>query len=194
MSMKPFVLMSIAATMMLSVASVQAQKSTVAVVDVQRAFNAVKEKSQIDAELTTMADKVKQEDASRTKTIKELQQDLSILSPGTAAHTQKQNDLEKAVLSRQVWLNYQQLKLNRERALRVENMYKKMLATIGRVATAEGYTVVLFKEQPVRFNNVTKPEQMNAVIQVRKVLWSAPNLDLTEQVVLKMDAEYRSSK
>jgi Skp family chaperone for outer membrane proteins len=194
MSMKPFVLMSIAATMMLSVASVQAQKSTVAVVDVQRAFNAVKEKSQIDAELTTMADKVKQEDASRTKTIKELQQDLSILSPGTAAHTQKQNDLEKAVLSRQVWLNYQQLKLNRERALRVENMYKKMLATIGRVATAEGYTVVLFKEQPVRFNNVTKPEQMNAVIQVRKVLWSAPNLDLTEQVILKMDAEYRSSK
>ena len=194
MSMKPFVLMSIAATMMLSVASVQAQKSTVAVVDVQRAFNAVKEKSQIDAELTTMADKVKQEDASRTKTIKELQQDLSILSPGTAAHTQKQNDLEKAALSRQVWLNYQQLKLNRERALRVENMYKKMLATIGRVATAEGYTVVLFKEQPVRFNNVTKPEQMNAVIQVRKVLWSAPNLDLTEQVVLKMDAEYRSSK
>lgn len=182
-----------AAAVLMSVSLAHAQKATgVAVVDVQRAFDSLKEKSQIEADLQTQADKVKQEDQERTTKIKELQQDLSILQPGTAAYEKKQEEFERAALDRQVWLNFQQQKLNRERAVRIENIYKKMLNAIGRTATQNGYQIVLFKEPPVQFSNVTKPEQISALIQVRKVLWSADELDLTDQVIQKLDNEFVS--
>lgn len=167
-----------------------AQRSTgVAVVNVQKAFDALREKLDIEADLQTQADKVKQEDQRRQQKIGELKQDLSILASGTAAFEKKAEELERAALDRQVWLSFQQNKLNRERALRIEAIYKKMLETIGRVAASNGFKLVLFKEPDVKFANVTKPEQISALIQVRKVLWSADELDLTEQVIAKMNAE-----
>lgn len=169
-----------------------AAQAEVAVVNVQKAFDALKEKLQIEADLQTQADKVKQEDQSRQQQIGELKQDLSILANGTSAFQKKAEELERAALSRQVWLSFQQNKLNRERALRIEAIYKRMLGTIGRVAKQSGFKLVLFKEPEVKFANVTKPEQISALIQVRKVLWSAEELDLTEQVVAKMNTEFNA--
>lgn len=182
----------IAAVSMFAVNHAHAQTSSVAVVDVQKAFDSLREKTTIEAELQTKADQVRQEDEQRKNAIKGLQEDLQILAPGTAAYENKQEELERAVLDRQVWLNFQQSKLNRERAVRIENIYKKMIETIGRVATSSGYKVVLFKEPEVRFTNVQKPEQISALIQVRKVLWAADELDLTDQVIQRMNNEFQN--
>ncbi len=169
----------------------QAQKATgVAVVDVQKAFDALKEKVQVEAELQSAADGVKQEDTRRQQKLVELQQDLKILAAGTPPYDRKQEELEKGALDRQVWLQYQQAKLNRERAVRIENIYKKMVEAIGRVATSAGYKLVLFKEPDVNLSQITKPEQISAVIGSRKVIWSADDLDLTDQVIQKLNNEF----
>ncbi len=172
--------------------NVHAQKSTVAVVDVQKAFDALKEKVQVEAELQTQADVVKSEDNKRAGKLKELQQDLSILAAGTPAFDKKQEELERAALDRQVWLQFQQGKLNRERAIRIENIYAKMVGAIGRVASAGGYKLVLFKEPTVNLGQITKPEQISAVIGARKVLWSADELDLTDEVIQRMNNEFQA--
>jgi Skp family chaperone for outer membrane proteins len=169
----------------------QAQKATgVAVVDVQKAFDALKEKTQVEAELQTAADLVKSEDTKRQTKLKELDQDLKIMAVGTAPYEKKQEELERAALDRQVWLQFQQAKLNRERAVRIEAIYKKMLETVGRVAQANGYKLVLFKEQDVNLSSISKPEQISAIIGSRKVLWASDDLDLTEQVIQRLNNEF----
>ncbi len=169
------------------------QKATgVAVVDVQKAFDALREKVQVEAELKSAADVVMQEDARRKQALEALQTDLQILARNTPPYDRKQEELERAALDRQVWLQFQQAKLNRERALRIENIYKKMTETIGRVATANGYKLVLFKEPDVNLAQITKPDQISAVIGARKVLWSADELDLTDQVIQKLNNDFSS--
>ena len=185
-------MLAAAAVMSMTVAA-QAQKATgVAVVDVQKAFDALREKVQVEAELQSAADVVKQEDTRRQQKLQELQQDLKILAAGTAPYDRKQEELERAALDRQVWLQFQQAKLNRERAVRIEGIYKKMVDAIGRVATAGGFKIVLFKEPEMTLGQITKPEQISAVIGARKVLWSADELDLTDQVIQKLNNEFSS--
>jgi Skp family chaperone for outer membrane proteins len=191
---RPFMcILAAAAVIGISSAAQAQQKATgVAVVDVQKAFDALREKTQVEAELTTAADLVKTEDGKRQAKLRELDQDLKIMAVGTPPYEKKQEELERAALDRQVWLQFQQGKLNRERAVRIEAIYKKMIETIGRVAQANGYKLVLFKEQDVNLGSISKPEQISAIIGSRKVLWSSDELDLTDQVVQRLNNDFNT--
>jgi len=187
-----WVLAAVASIGFTSAAEAQQKATGVGVVDVQKAFDALKEKTQVEAELQSAADLVKTEDQRRTTKLNDLQNDLKVLAAGTPPYEKKQEELERAALDRQVWLQFQQAKLNRERALRIEAIYKRMIDAVGRVATANGFKVVLFKEPDVNLSQITKPEQISAVIGARKVLWSSDELDLTEQVTTKLNNEFSS--
>lgn len=163
--------------------------TAVAVVDLVALFDALKEKMQIEADLKARLDKVMQEEEERKTALKKMQDDLSILAPATPAFEQKQNELEKGAIEMQAWMKFENNKFNRERAVRIEALYRKMLEAIGQVAKQNGCDVALFKERPVNFSNA-KPEDLQRLIESRKVLWSADELDLTEQVVQKMNNEY----
>lgn len=171
---------------------IRARPVSVAVVDVQKVFDSLAEKVQVDADLQTRAEKLRQEDQERTRRIEDLQRDLNTLAaPGTSAFVQKQEELEQQALELRAWREYQSAKLQRERALQYERLYRKMLDTIGQVAREGGFDLVLFKEAPVDTANL-KPEQLGTFIQIRKVLWVTEDLDLTDQVIQKMNNEYRN--
>jgi Skp family chaperone for outer membrane proteins len=176
----------------LAAGAVKGRPTALAVVDVQKSFDSLSEKVQVEADLQSAADKIKQEELDRQKDLKQLQEDLGILARNTAAFTQKSDELEKKVVEFQAWRNWQTAKLSRERGVRIEDIYRKLTDAIGRVAKESGYDMVLFKEGPIRFP-ADKPEQISAMVQVRKVLWAADDLDLTEQVIQKMNNEYKNA-
>jgi len=166
--------------------------TAVAVVDVQRAFDSLQEKDQIEADLRAEAERLKVDEENKKKSIRELQADLEILAQGAPAWKQKKAALDTALIELQVWRSFETNKLNRERGVQIENLYRKVVDAIGRVAKDNGYDVVLFKEKPVEFKGA-KPEQIPTLIQVRKVLWSADELDLTDLVIQQMNAQFRNS-
>lgn len=176
----------------LAAGAVKGRPTALAVVDVQKSFDSLSEKVQVEADLQSAADKIKQEELDRQKDLKQLQEDLGILARNTPAFTQKSDELEKKVVEFQAWRNWQTAKLSRERGVRIEDIYRKLTDAIGRVAKESGYDMVLFKEGPIRFP-ADKPEQISAMVQVRKVLWAADDLDLTEQVIQKMNNEYKNA-
>ena len=176
----------------LAAGAVKGRPTALAVVDVQKTFDSLSEKVQVEADLQSAADKIKQEELDRQKDLKQLQEDLGILARNTPAFTQKSDELEKKVVEFQAWRNWQTAKLSRERGVRIEDIYRKLTDAIGRVAKESGYDMVLFKEGPIRFP-ADKPEQISAMVQVRKVLWAADDLDLTEQVIQKMNNEYKNA-
>ncbi|MEX0775432.1 MAG: OmpH family outer membrane protein [Phycisphaeraceae bacterium] len=169
----------------------KARPTAIAVVDVQKVFDSLQEKNQVEADLQSRANALKQEETDRRKKLDDLQKDLEMLAPGTTAHTQKQEDLERQAVELQAWQQFQNQKLQRERSLQIEGLYRKILDAIGRVAKEAGYDLVLFKEGAIDFKNAN-PQQLAALIQVRKVLWSAPDLDVTDQVTQRMNNEYKN--
>lgn len=169
--------------------AVRARPAAVAVVDIQSVFESLKEKEKAESDLKTQLDKLAQQENERKKELETLQNDLEILAPNTPAFNEMQELLEQKTMDLQTWHNFQSLKLNRERVVLVENLYRKMIDAIGRVSQQNGYDIVLFKEKPADFRGA-KPEALTAMIQVRKVLWSAEELDLTDQVIQLMNNEF----
>jgi hypothetical protein len=62
---------------------------------------------------------------------------------------------------------------------------------VAQVAKQNGADLVLYKEGAVDFRGAP-PEALATQVAVRKVLYSADDLDLTNQVIQFMDNEYRA--
>ncbi len=165
------------------------QPTAVAVVDIQIVFESLKEKVQIEADLKSRLEQLNMDEEGQKQELQELRSDLEILAPDTPAFNEKQNALEQKAIELQTWRAFHTQKLNHERGLQVERLYRKTLDGIGRVAQQNGYEIVLFKEKPADFRGA-KPEALNTLIQVRKVLWSADKLDLTDEVIQLMNNQY----
>lgn len=191
-----YILPAVVASLLIGASTASAQKGAVAVVDVRKVFDSLREWVQAKAEIQTMADLVKQEDQRRQEKLRELQQDLEILPQNDPNHARKLEEYERAALERNVWLAYQQAKLGREEVLRMEAIYNKLVDATKRVASAAGYSMVVIKEQPLKLLNpgeqITKREQLWDKVDARKIVWAADELDLTEQVRTKMDNEFAS--
>lgn len=165
--------------------------TAVGVADVQLVFESLKEKMQIEADLKTRLESLNTDEQNRKQELQELKSDLEILAPDTPAYDEKQNKLEQNAIELQAWRTFQTQKLNHERGLQIERLYRKMLDAIGRIGQQEGYDVILFKEKPADFRGA-KPEALNTLIQVRKVLWSTDDLDMTDQVIQLMNNEFNN--
>ena len=175
----------------LATSALKAEPTATAVVNVQHAFESLDEKTQVEADLKTRQEQVLQERQEKQESLKQLQQDLEILAPGTPAFQQKQEQLQKKALELKVWIEYQGQRLERERIIRLEALYRKLLESIGRVAKDNGYHVVLFQEDEVNFRNASA-NQISAAVQMRKVLWADEKLDLTDEVIQRMNNEWQN--
>jgi len=173
-------------------ASAQSEQSTrIAIVDIQQVFNSLEEKTAIEADLRTRTQELQEKEEQRQKELQQLQSDLEILAKDSPAYKQKMEQLEMGAIELQAWRQFETKKLNRERALQIERLYNETLETIGSVAEENGYDLVLYQEQKPDFSGV-KPEQIGGAIASRKVLWASDALELTEQVITRMNNEYES--
>lgn len=168
-----------------------ARPTAVAVVDLSAVLNKLEEKTTIEADLQVQTQQLKQEQTTKEQEINQLRADLDVLSPDSEAYQTKQNTLEEKAVELQAWTAYQTQKLNRQAADQIERLYRKMLDAVEQTAKARGADLVLFKEQAVNFRGA-KREQLPLLIQNRKVLYSAPDLDLTDEVLALMNNQYHS--
>lgn len=170
----------------------QARPTAMAVVNPQKLFDNLEEKRQLDATMTEEAERIRAEEQRRSRHIENLQFELEALPANDPAYRAKEEELQKAAIELQVWLRFQQQRINRERGVQMEDIYRKMLNGIGRVATTNGYDMVLYKEVHPPVFNYENPQQLSALIQLRKVLWSKDDMDITDLVAQHMNNEFRA--
>lgn len=169
--------------------ALKGRPTAVAVCDITRAFDALKEKAQVEADLQTRTQNLQQLENDKKNELRQLQSDLELLAPDTPAFEQKQMELERKSVELQAWAAYESAKLQRERAVQIEGLYRKMVDAIGRVAKENGFDIVLYKEPAINFRGA-KPEQLAPLIQMRKVLYTADNLDITDLVLNTLNNEF----
>ena len=158
----------------------------VAVVDVVGAFDQLIEKTEFDADFKGKGDEAIAEDRKKRERIDVLRQRLDEEVVGTQAYDDAQKLLDDAVLEHQLWLAGEQGKLLKRRHDRMEETYAKMMQTVSEVARQRGFNQVMLKEPPLNLVSA-RPEQVAPLIRSRKVLWSSDDLDLTAEVVKRMD-------
>lgn len=174
--------------------SLLARPTAVAVVNIEDVVASLTEKQQLDAEMKTKRDSLAAEQQTRQKQIEKLEFDLNALRVGTPAYEAKQEQLQRAVLELQVWIRFEQQKVGRELGLQTERLYKKILTACQNVGKDNGYDLVLFEESEVDINNTENPQQLQMLIQLRKVLYANPQIDLTDQIIQRMNNEYENAR
>lgn len=171
----------------------QARPTSIAVADVAKIMGALEEMTQMEADAKTQIEQIKIEHESRRKNLKQMQEDLELLQQGTDAFMQKAEDFQLSAMQLDSWFKYKQARMGSERVLQVANIYRKLTATIGKVASEAGYDMVLFKEKTMALpKSNMKPDTLSAMLQMRKVIWVRNDLDITDQIVLRMNNEWKN--
>jgi outer membrane protein len=174
-------------------AQTAAKATAIAVVDVSKVFNDLSERSAIEADINSLRERIQKEDTQRKQELDALQADLRILSPNEEAFKQTVAKAEIKSLEYQAWKQYQQRKIDNETTNRIQDLYNKVLDAIERLAKKDGYDLVLFKDQTESLRG-QNPQQITAMIQIRKVLYSKTELDITDQIKQLCNNEYNTRK
>lgn len=166
--------------------ALRAEPTAVAVVNIERAFDALDEKASVEAEIRARGEELAEEEQQRRRHIRRLQEDLEVLGEGGQAFREKQDELQRAVIDLQAWTQFQQRRIAQEHMLQTERLYRKMMAEIARISEDEGYDLVLFRESEPQFQ-AENPQELVAQIQIRKVLYASDAVDITQQVAQRLN-------
>ena len=172
-------------------ASMSAQPSAVATVNVQEVFNNLKEKTSLEAQMQSRTETLQQQEQQRRKAIEQLRQDLQVLAPGSDAYQKKEQELQQKAIDLQVWTKFKQQQVRMERGLQVEGLYRRTLSSVKKIAQENGYDIVLFDEQSPDFD-YENSQQLLTLIQMRKVLYASDKVNITDQVIQRMNNEYEA--
>jgi Skp family chaperone for outer membrane proteins len=161
-----------------------------AVVNIVDLFAQLEEKAAADADIDTM--KKAYEDDSRKK---QSQIDLATdnldktYKRGTPEYRKAQEDLLRMITQKQVDDQVNQQKLFMELRLRTMDLYNKINEAVADYAQANGIALVFVYDNP-SVEGARTQEQLQAMVTVRKILYSHPSFDITKQLLAKMNTAY----
>lgn len=167
--------------------ALKAAPTAVAAVDLAKLFESLKERQRVLADMQTRQEQLRQNEETKKKELASIQGELDLLVPGSESYRQKENQRDKAFIELQTWAQYESRKLRIDFETAQEALLKKANETIGKVATENGYDLVLFKNQALQMRNEAN---QNAAVNIRFVAWSNEANDLTNQVIQRMNNEY----
>lgn len=134
-----------------------------------------------------------QRDAKRDK-IERLQRSLrEELKPGTDTFIQRQKELVMAEAEMQWFVDFESIKVERGLADALRGIYQDIQTIVREVANDSGIDVVLSSD----FLPESLPEssaQLRQQILLQKVVYFNPRLDITDEVVIRLNAKYESQK
>ncbi|MHB1157148.1 MAG: OmpH/Skp family outer membrane protein [Phycisphaerales bacterium] len=165
-----------------------------AVVDVDKVFNDLSERSKIEADINTRISDLQKWLQDQNKDIEAIKVDLGILKPDTAEYNKKLDTLTKMAISAKVESDFRQRQIEQEKAIQLENLYRKMIDAVERVAKNDGYDLVLFKDNIPPSLRGANQQQIAQILQVRKCLYAAPQMDLTDRVKTMLNNDYTNRK
>jgi Skp family chaperone for outer membrane proteins len=143
-------------------------------------------------ELKDRMDKITAEGDKRGKEITKIQDTLEELKPGSKEYDAQLNKMTQLTIDRQAFLNYQDELAKRETFRYTKDVYQDVLDAVEKVAKERGYQLVLFKESP----NLTSRNYDELLEQMarRKVLYSDASLDITDDVLKRLNRDYAVKK
>ena len=140
----------------------------------------------MDADRETARENSLRGKKERDEKINALRQDLEWLPKGGTEERNKLEKIEEAVIQLDAWVKFQQLKLSRMEKVGFQSLYLDILAAIEAVAAANGVDLVLYRERTT-FQPRYKAAQVLSMIGSRKMLYARDELELTDQVITRMD-------
>ncbi len=165
----------------------------IAVVDVAKVLTLCKSNTDREAAGKKKNEAMHAELQNLRKELVEIQEELeNVLKPGTPEHEKKLLEWFQKRSWEKDYVKAQEEILSRDSLVWLEALYGMMLGEIRLLAMQQGITLILDKDEvDERPSNISK---MYTMISLRKVLYNAPSLDITDEVIERLDTAYEKEK
>ncbi|MFO0838286.1 MAG: OmpH family outer membrane protein [Phycisphaerae bacterium] len=162
----------------------------VAVVDVVKIFGECQRQKDLSEELKQLQEKLEAENVKRRQAIDALQATVDALDPNDPTRPAKTRELLARQIDYKNWFDLQQAAVAREVAVWTAKIYDDIVATTAAQAEKDGIDLVTYRDEfPIKSAD---PNEVQAQIRNRKVIYSRKEIDLTDMVLNKVDTDYRA--
>jgi Skp family chaperone for outer membrane proteins len=172
-----------------------APPTKVATVNPAKVFQQLQETNDLKAAMENKRKTLEAQEFEKRQKIKDLQALRDQLKPDAPQYNDRNRDLLNATIEFQVWGQMMQAEVQREQKTQMKHLFDKITAAVQEVATTKGIDLVIAEQRP-EIENIDQlnVEQLRALINSRNVLFAAPQIDLSNDVIAAMDAKYKAGK
>ena len=164
------------------------QPATVAVCDMAAVFKNYDRANDLNKKLKSRVEELKAEAKKRGDEIDKIQNTIEELKPGSKESDAALDKMTKLTIERQAWINFQDELAKREDFRLTKDLYNDVLVAVEKIAREKGFQVVLSKETSNQASH--NIDELLQQMSRRKVLYSDPSLDITEDVIKQLNRDY----
>ncbi|HKQ48644.1 MAG TPA: OmpH family outer membrane protein [Phycisphaerae bacterium] len=165
----------------------------VAVLDLVRIFNECAQITDLNQLIREKSEAFAKEAAQRKKVIEDKQMELQAFKTGSPDWEARRKDLVRLNIDANVWLKVTEQQVDQEKFDWTRIIYEQAVKVASDHAKERGYDAVLQKTEFKPLEIEPTVQNLRRVIQERAVVYNASDIDITELVIRKMDAEYKAA-
>lgn len=174
-----------------AVRNVAPKPVAVATVDLERIFENLRELSAEQGRLQNVGKQMDVENESRFNKLKQMQEEFDLTPKDSPRLTQIEEALVNATIEYQAWKEFQLRRIDREKALVLEKVYNSVKRSLAAYAQQHGYDVVMLNDSIKPLVRGTE-QSVQQQISARRLLYTNPALDITGEVLTKMNNEFNA--
>ena len=171
--------------------------TVVVTVDLQKVMDSLAERADLEAALNVQSQEILAERDRRQAEIEQLVKDLEDIVEGPD-RDRLQEEVDLKVLQEMAWLRFIQLEIDVEKALMLENLYRNMKLNAAELAKINKIELIIVDDSSGDFEvvagvQISRQEQIAEQISRRKILYRAQAIDITDDLIVRMNNEYAAS-
>ena len=172
--------------------------AVVAVVRIGPLFDGLKQRAEAAAGVDQLLGEIETEVQARKESIEALREEHSNTVDAADRETLA-DEIALETLKNDFWLQTAKREHELDKAIRLQDLYKKVFDAIQTLAMTEGYDIVIVDdsgdELPFdRSSRVVPQVQVLQQLARRKVLFVNPTLDITEDLIMRMNNEFNAAQ
>jgi Skp family chaperone for outer membrane proteins len=177
-------------------AQAQTGVSKVAIANPVAIFSQLQQTKDLIAQMASDGKTLEANRIKRQGDITDLRQRRDTLKPDSPQWAQLNQDLLSKTIEFQNWFQFTQASIQQQQKLQIKMLYDKITITIAKVAVQRGVELVLAEQRPELPADLDQVniDQLRGLLGQRNVLYNAESVDISNQVIAAMDADYKAGK
>ncbi|MDP7162215.1 MAG: OmpH family outer membrane protein [Phycisphaerae bacterium] len=167
-----------------------AARYPVAVCNVVQILNNYQKGQDLKVKLNDQLKETNAESEKRSQAIEEIRKELRGLKVGSKEYEDRFREIQRLTINHAAWLEYKNSATERYYCRLTKEMYAEVRKTIAVVAKRRGFGVVLYIQRDPLATN--KMRELLGEISQRKILYSDPSVDITDEVLSALNEAHRA--
>jgi Skp family chaperone for outer membrane proteins len=148
----------------------------------------------MEADVNRLQGELKQ----RRDKIEEFRQQRGAFKPGTQQYDDLNQQLLQASIELDTWTAHMTAEQQRHRKQRTKQMYDKIAAAVAEIAQQRGIDLVIAEQTVQLPDDIEDPrysfDELRQALGQRNVLFNSGKLDISNDVIVAMDARYKAGQ